>query len=492
MLVFSINKFVRAVLLSSLASLFFFASAYAETLIDWRVQGLPSNLGGVSVVALPVQPADAAGVLLHKLENQGYPLAEVRIAPGRLVVTFGEIVEVDVTGFEEKIHPLIHSYLDHFVGTSPTTDQLSHALALIDDIPGVAASIRLVRLDDEGHYKAVASGVIGRQSGVVSVRNTPTLGFESREVSIHQEFYSALIAGDILRLDATTINTDDSSQAHGLEISHEFPLDNDGTFLETRVSHFRATSGEQFEPGQSEDSDTTTVALVVGHAFTRFVDVADYVYGELDYRTEDNGDSGTADYAVGRAAFFESRHQDDGTTLSWSVSGSAGRELSDDDSTFGVLKAGGGVIFWLPQVFETAEMRIEASAQIGTSEVPGFELFSFGGAGRQRGFSPFEYAGNHGADLTIEAAETFQPWSPSGPVLTPYLFTDATFIANSPSQVSESRPRTNTLLSAGFGSKISFLNGFSIDSWIATPLHDGERSDRGLGVEFYLQGQFTW
>lgn len=467
-------------------------SAQAEVLVDWRVEGLPANPNGVSVIALPIVPTDAANVLLHKLENQGYPLSEVRIATDRLVVTFGEIVAVDVVGFEEKIHPLIHSYLDHLVGTSPTTDQLSHAIALIDDIPGVAASISMIRLDNQGHYKAVASGVLRRQSGVVSARNTPTRGTESRDLSVHQEFYSALLSGDILRLDVTTINTDESDGAHGVEVSHEFPLDNDGTFMEARVSHFRATSGNQFEPGQADNSDTTSVALVLGHAFTRFVDVADYVYAEIDYRTENSDDAGAADYAVARAAFFESRHDDHGTTLSWSVSASAGRELSDNDGDFGLLRAGGGLIFWLPQIFETAEMRIEASAQLGSPETPGFELFSFGGANRQRGFSPFEYAGNHGADITLELAETFQPWSPGGPILTPYVFTDASYIANSSSKVSDSRPRRNELLSAGIGSKVSFLNGFSVDSWIAAPVYDGARPDRGHGVEFYLQGQFTW
>ena len=48
----------------------------AEGLKEWAVQGLPANLNGVTAVRLPVNATDAANVLLHKIENQGYPLAE--------------------------------------------------------------------------------------------------------------------------------------------------------------------------------------------------------------------------------------------------------------------------------------------------------------------------------------------------------------------------------------------------------------------------------
>ena len=106
----------------------------AETLTEWKVHGLPANLDGVTTVQLPAAAQDAAQTLLHKLENQGYPLAEVRVVEDHLYVTFGEIVEVTVEGFNDRVAPVIHGYVDHLVGTSPTTDQLSHAIALIDDI----------------------------------------------------------------------------------------------------------------------------------------------------------------------------------------------------------------------------------------------------------------------------------------------------------------------------------------------------------------------
>ncbi|HAD87644.1 MAG TPA: hypothetical protein DCG48_09810 [Rhodospirillaceae bacterium] len=477
----------------------------AEGLKEWAVQGLPANLNGVTAVRLPVNATDAANVLLHKIENQGYPLAEVRVVGDKLVVTYGEVVEVEVVGysygeavkvnvegFDKKVVSLIRGYVDHIVGTSPTTDQLSHAIALIDDIPGVTASISFKRLDDLGHYKAIVRGSQRRQAGVASIRNTPTERLESREIAVHQEFYSAFIGGDVLRLDGSAVTTNTKDKGYGVQVSHEFPVNALGTFAETRFSHYSSIGDNQYEAGQSANSKSTSGALVVGHAFSRDVEVADYAYGEFDLRTEDTNGSGSSDYATFRAAFFESHHKDDGSTYSWTVSGSVGQELSETNSTYALIRAGGGLIFWLPKLHDTAEVRIEGSAQFGTSDTPGFELFSFGGKQKQRGFSAFEYAGNHGADLTIEVAEQFQPWAPGAPILTPYAFADTTFMANYKSVVSSSRPRNNLLFSAGIGSKMTFFNGVSLDGWLAVPLYDGERPDMSRNVEFYVQAQYTW
>lgn len=466
--------------------------ARAEMLGQWDVQGLPSNVGGLTSVELPTDPHDAANVLRHKLENHGYPLAEVRIDGNRLTVIHGEITEIEIRGLDGEVAGLVYSYVDDLKGLSPTTDQLSHTIALINDVPGLQASANLVRLDDLGHYKILVTGEQHWQAGVLSVRNTPTLDFASREISIHQEFYSGLLAGDIIRLDATLVNTDIDSEAHSFEIGYQLPVNDKGTYVEARLSRFDAQSDNVFEPELGVDTTVTSGALVIGHAFKRFIEVADFVYTELDFRNQDDAGAGSTDHGILRAAFFETYHGEHGDTFSWNVSVTAGRELSGGDETFGALRGGLGWIFWVPQLFETAEMRIELSAQLGTSNVPGFELFSFGGASRQRGFAPFEYAGNHGIDVTVEAAETFQPWAGSGPVITPYAFVDATYLANVSSAVSNERPRRNELVSAGIGSKVSFANGLSFDSWIASPLHDGAEAGRSRGLEFFIQGQFTW
>jgi len=464
----------------------------AETLAEWQVQNLPANLNGVSTVRLPTNPIDAANTLVYKLENEGYPLAEVRIASDRLIVTYGEITEVSVVGLKPSVEALIHGYMDHLVGTSPTTDQLSHAISLINDIPGLSASVFTERVDELGHYRAIVQGEQKDQAGVVSLRNTPTEEFSSREIALHQEFYSSFLGGDITRIDLTAIDTDSDSEGQGVQLSYEFPINALGTFVETRLSHFKAQGESEFEAEQAPDAEVTNAALVIGHAFERRVEQADYLYGELDYRHEKSKSTGTKEFVVGRATFFESYHGDHGTTLAWSVSLAGGSGLSGEEEKFGHLRAGGGLIFWLPSISDTAEMRIEGSLQLGSTNVPDFELFSFSGSERQRGFEPYQYAGNHGAELTIEVADTFRPSKTLALTLTPYAFLDATYIENDASNVSESRPRHNQLFSAGVGSKFTFFNGLSIDSWLGVPLHDGQESDLDRNVAFYIQSQYTW
>ncbi len=56
---------------------------------QWEIEGLPAALDFVAAIRLPSEPEAAASVLLHELENSGYPLAEVRVQKNSLIVTFG-------------------------------------------------------------------------------------------------------------------------------------------------------------------------------------------------------------------------------------------------------------------------------------------------------------------------------------------------------------------------------------------------------------------
>ncbi len=458
----------------------------------WAVQGLPNDIDGSEFLVLPSNPDAAAQILEHKLENYGYALARVRASGDRLIVRLGKIVDIDVEAIDPAVRSAVRRHLDVLLGTSPTTERLSEVITLINDIHGFSGSISMQSMNEDGDHKVVAAGDLQRQSGVLSVRNTPAKEFKSREASLHQEFYSLLMSGDILRFDVTGIDTDEGSEAIAFEFSHEVPINNIGTVVETRLSHFDATSENQFEPGQSSDANTTAGAFVIAHAFDRKVDIADYVFAEFNYRTESTTGFDDQNYAVMRTVFVETQHFDQGTNFTWGLGLSLGREVSNSTSPYGIVRGGFGFLFWLPQISETADVRIENSWQIGTDNVPGFEFMSFGGINRQRGFEAFEYAGSHGADLTIELADTFQPWADNGPIVSPYVFADATFLANQSSVASDGRPENNTLVSLGVGSKVSFLNGVSLIAWLAAPMYDEEQPDRERGPQFYLQAQYSW
>jgi len=464
----------------------------AANVSEWEVEGLPAALDSVSRLELPHDAAEAASVLLHVLENAGYPLAEVRIRDKRLIVTFGRIVDVRVEGLRDSSADLARRYLETVRGMSPTADQWSHLVALINDMPGAEASVGIYRLDDHGNYGVVVEGSERRQSGALSVRNTPTEDLSEKTASLHQEFYALAAGGDVLRIEAVYTDAASGSDAYFGEVSYQRPVDADGAFAEVRVSHFEATSDAKFQPESSDDSEMTGVALVLGKAFSRFVGFSRDGYIELDYRAEDQGLQGRFDYGVARVSWFEDRHDSFGNSFSYGLTFSGGTEVSGAGEAFTSLRAGAGFIGWLPMISDSAEFRIESSGQIGTSGLPGFELFSFDGANRQRGFSPFEYSGNHGLDINLELADTFHPWGPAAPRFSPYAFVDASYLNNRSSEGSQDRPSHNELVSAGVGTRFTLSSGFSVNSWVAVPVHDGQRSGRARAPEFYLQGQLTW
>ena len=459
---------------------------------QWEIEGLPAALDFVAAIRLPSEPEAAASVLLHELENSGYPLAEVRVQKNSLIVTFGRISNIRVLNLEGKGSTLVHRYLETIRGSSPTADQWSHLVALINDIPGVEVSVGIHRLDDDGNYEALVEGTERRQSGALSFRNTPTKDFAEKTASLHQEVYALVTGGDVLRLEA--IGTDSSSGSDGyfVGMSYQRPVDIEGTFAEFRVSHFGAGSQTTFQPGTTEDSKMTSAALVLGRAFTRFIGFIRDGYIELDYRAENHGDIGSADYGIARVSWFESQHDGIGNSFSYGLTLSGGSDVSAPDREFASLRGSIGIIGWLPMVSDSSEFRIETSGQIGTSRLPGFEQFSFDGSDRQRAFSPFEYSGNNGIDISLEVANSFYPWGATAPRFLPYAFLDASYIRNPSAQVSTLRPKQNELVSLGGGIKFSFGGGYSVNSWIAVPIHDGQRSDRARTPEFYLQGQLTW
>lgn len=436
--------------------------AYAFETRNWVVDGLPADADGRETVELPANPDAARRILAHKLENFGYPLARVDLVEERLVITYGTVTAIDVSALDEAVRPLIGRYLGQLVGTSPTTDRLDQVITRINDIAGFTGSILLQPGTAAGEYTAVAAGEMRRQSGVLSVRNTPTQNFDTRDVSLHQSFYSLLTSGDVLRIDLNGGQTSAGSTAYAGQISHQFPVNDTGTFAETRLSHFDASSDLPNEPGQTTDSKSTSGALVLGQSFSRYLDSANYLYSELNYRRDSGSTFENTEHAVLRTVFVETHTYDAGANFTWGVGLSAGTETTDNDVNFGIARGGLGFLLWLPEPLQDVEMRIENSWQISSSKTPAYELHSFDGVSRQRGFAPYEYAGNHGADVTVEVAKTFTPWAENGPLVAPFAFVDASYLANTSGNVAADRPGNTGLVSAGVGSTVSFANGFSL------------------------------
>lgn len=459
---------------------------------QWVIDGLPDELSGSLKISKDVGVYDAANTLVHILENEGYPLATASINGQAIVANLGRVEQVEAIGFDQKTTELAESYLRHLLGSAPMIETIDHVTGLIHDIPGISAGIQFNRLSEDGAYEAVLIGSQLDQSGSVSVYNTPTKGTSGREAAFHQEFYSLARGGDIFRIEVAASDQESQSLSMFGEVSYQTPVTDNGTFAELRLSHFDSGSDFDFRSQNDGDTKSSAAAVLVGHQFERMVSAARTGYIELDYRVDDDDQTAKRENGVARLSWFHKQETDFGDTFSYGLTASAGRSFTGTEETFGSLRGGVGFITWLPAVSETTEVLVEASGQLGSKDQPSFELFSFGGQNKQRGFTPFEYAGSSGLNITVEAGRTYHPDVSDIMGVTPYVFVDASYMANPSTEMSTGRPEDVSIASTGLGARLSFSGGFSINSWLASPIHDSEISDRSHGPVLYVQGQYSW
>lgn len=473
-------------------SMAFGLQSEAAAQVLWDIDNLPDALLGKIEISKDMDSYNAANSLVHILENSGYPLATVFIKNDLLIVNLGRIDEVEVRGLDEVTAALAERYLRLLLGPSPTIDDVDYVMGLINNIPGLNAGIQLERLSNEGSYAAILSASQIFQSGSLSFHNIPTTDFSGHAAVLHQEYYSFIRGGDILRFELA--GSDQDAENHTLfgQISYQSPVISNGTFAEVRLTHFDAGSDFSFRSQNDGETTSSAAAFMIGHQFERTIGKAQTGYLEFDYRVDDDSQTDQRKNGVARLSWFHKRETDHGDTFSYGLTSSYGRSFADDNDSFGSLRGGLGLITWLPMVSDQAEMLLELSGQIGSKDMPSFELLSFGGQNKQRGFAPFEYAGSSGVNLTIEGGQTLHLEGNAFNGITPYIFLDGSYLSNPSNEVSSGRPDDVQLLSAGLGTKLSFANGLSLNSWLAAPVFDSENSNRSVDPVFYIQAQISW
>jgi hemolysin activation/secretion protein len=330
-----------------------------------------------------------------------------------------------------------------------------------------------------------------KQAGSLSILNIPTHEFSAGEVMLHEEVYSLFTGGDIVRFEGV-LGEQSDTESEFAELSYQVPVNSTGRFVEVRLSEADSSSIYNFRGRTSIDTKGNSFTLVLGQEFLRTINKARTGYLQLDIRSDEDSLQSEEDHVALRSSWFSSDETDFGDTLSYGVTISVGERVSGVQEDYASLRGGFGYISWLPFIHPTAEFLFEMSAQVGSQNQPVFELFSFNGIDKQRAFAPSKYAGSTGVTFSAEIANTVHAnrFGMSG--ISPYLFLDGTVLSNEESEVSTGRPKGNELLSIGAGSRFSFTNRISFNSWVGVPLHDGEISNLSKDPEFYLQGQYAW
>jgi hemolysin activation/secretion protein len=455
------------------------------------VDGVPDHLKE----SFPIDPAwsvdVAAEQLVHFLENRGYVLAAVSIYQSRLVVDLGKITDVVIEGVNDKTKELVSAYLEPLRHKVPHVEDIDHTIGLINNIPGLTSKLTFDRIEGSNDYILNLSGSEIKQAGSLSILNIPTHDLSAGEVMFHEEVYSVFTGGDIVRFEGV-LGEQSDTESKFAELSYQLPVNSDGRFVEVRLSEADSSSIYNFRSQTSIETKGKSFTFVLGQEFLRTVNKARTGYLQLDIRSDEDSLQPEEDHVAIRSSWFSLDETDFGDTLSYGVTLSVGERVSGTQEDYASLRGGFGYISWLPFIDPTAEFLFELSTQVGSQNQPVFELFGFNGIDKQRGFSPSKYAGSTGVSFSAEIANTvhINHFGMSG--ISPYLFVDGTWLSNKDNEVSTGRPKDTELFSAGLGSRFSFVNGISFNSWIGVPLHDGEVSNLSKTPEFYLQGQYAW
>ena len=196
----------RDLLCLTLGVLFFYgfslnSKAIAQDFPPIQVTGLGDLEYLQDRINLENHPQVVAHELKYLLEQEGYILATARIVNNaEVAISFGAIKKVNVEGFSNNVAFRARQYFLAASTDRPHIDDIERALALTNDIFGVSATISFKRLDDQGAFEAVVTGIENRQNGQVVVDSTSKSIGDDTRFQIFQNFHSVLTGGDILRL----------------------------------------------------------------------------------------------------------------------------------------------------------------------------------------------------------------------------------------------------------------------------------------------------
>ena len=193
-----------------------------------------------------VSPDHLAEAIELIYREDGYLLAEARIVPahdGRslvIVVSEGWIETISIEGVDERLFNRIKSYLAPLVGKAPLTQRdLERAISFVDDLAGVSVITEIDYPDNASGARLRVIGAADRFAGSAAIDNPPRRFGKDVTASISQEFYSTLLAGDLLRLQgAVTLHGNDGTgySLYGMT-TYRAPIGRRGAYVEAYLGN---------------------------------------------------------------------------------------------------------------------------------------------------------------------------------------------------------------------------------------------------------------
>lgn len=448
--------------------------------------------------------------LHYLLEQQGYILSFPKVVNEKTVqVSFGQITKVTVEGFSENTSNKMRDYFAANISDKPHVSEIDRALALVNDIPGVSATVAF-RKHDDGTFEAVITGAESHQSGQVSVDTmSRTLSGDTR-FQIFQNFNSVFQGGDLIRLQGAFVDADEKANQRSVYGSYMFPIGSLGTFAEVSAGDFQTevsiegtssvittNTGFAILPASSSNHDYEgqSASLTVGHPVLRSHGKARYILASVDWSDDETDTVGETKNVSGDVSVFHRQEQPSGQSYAGGVTLGGGHTdsfHSEESGDFGYLQGSFGTIQPLTAVAPQTELRVELFGQLGTNKTPSSKLIGLGSEQFLRGYKNGTFVGETGARGSVEVAHSFYFQREIANQITPLAFIDVGAVKNDASNATSiSRPKSDVLASAGLGLRANIGYGVNAEGFVGFPLME-DASGNTPAPRVYIRLAWGW
>lgn len=448
--------------------------------------------------------------LHYLLEQQGYILSFPKVVNEKTVqVSFGQITKVTVEGFSENSSDKMRDYFAANISDKPHVSEIDRALALVNDIPGVSATVAF-RKHDDGTFEAVITGAESHQSGQVSVDTVSRSLSGDTRFQIFQNFSSVFQGGDLVRLQGAFVDADKTANQRSVYGSYMFPIGSLGTFAEVSVGDFQTdvsiegtssvittNTGFAILPASStkHDYEGRSASFTIGHPLIRSHDKARYILASVDWSDDETESVGDTEHLSGDVSLFHRQEQANGQSYAVGVTLGGGHTdsfHSEDSGDFGYLQGSFGTILPLKVIAPQTELRVELYGQLGTNKTPSSKLIGLGSEQFLRGYENGTFVGETGARGSVEVAHSFYFQREIANQVTPLAFIDFGAVRNDASNSTNiSRPKSDVLVSAGLGLRANIGYGANAEGFVGFPLME-DASGKIPAPRAYIRLAWGW
>jgi hemolysin activation/secretion protein len=451
----------------------------------------------------PTLKATADAMALMYRED-GYPLAEVSAvadpATGilRWQVSEGHVDAVEVSEPHDRLTAAVLARLQPLTRSQPLHQaDLERALALVDDMPEVSMTSRLVpSAKSSGHTLQVTIHRTPRQ-GWLAFDLVPLKPGHSKRLIVQDQRHGLAQPGDMLRL--VGVVTHEPSRGHSVfgNLTYRVPVGLGGNYLEAIAGNGRSVRDLSGVPSRS-DLRGLNLSLAWGLPLARDLHGHTHLIAALEHANASQRWAGQTPQSEATAVrlYWVNAHTNASSRLrQTSVAFSAGQRPStkmgasvDGERHFAHFRAAYGLSGPWTLGDTALTQRLEGALQWSSHALPAVEKTTLGHYPYLRGYAPAEVAGDRGLGATWEVVRRGSISRGMTPVV-PFGFVSAGHVHS----VAHAGRQTQgwTLASVGLGLRGVRPGGLSAETWLAVPLRDGPLSRKGK-VAFFMTFGTQW